>query len=236
MILLTARLDPETGAPVTTVIEAMVAAQLRRRDDAPAVVADTRSVRQMQADALADLCRHALGCDLTRPAGASTTVIVRIDLATLDGAPGTATIDGIDRPLSAGAARRLAAAANVIPIVLGTKSEPLDWGRTKRLFTHAQRFALLERDGGCASCGAPPGWTHAHHIHWWHRDRGPTDLANGVMLCTTCHHRIHADGWIIHVTGTASTDTVWFTPPAHVDPTRTPRLGGRRRYDLTLVA
>ncbi|WP_342670847.1 HNH endonuclease, partial [Microbacterium sp. K24] len=40
-------------------------------------------------------------------------------------------------------------------------------------------------------CGLPPGMTKAHHIKWWTRDRGPTDLSNGVLLCETCHHRIH---------------------------------------------
>ncbi len=115
--------------------------------------------------------------------------------------------------------------------MLGGDSEILDWGRQRRLFTRAQRLALTERDGGCAMCGVPPGHAKVHHIRWWARDRGPTDLANGVLLCESCHHRIHDNGWNIRIDGTGVGARVWFIPPAHVDPHHTPRLGGRRRYD-----
>ena len=127
----------------------------------------------------------------------------------------------------------MAADAQVIPCVLGGDSEILDWGRVKRLFTPAQKVALAERDGGCARCGAPPAWTHVHHLDWWERDRGPTDLANGVLLCTACHHTIHDEGWTITVEGTGTTARVWFLPPPWIDASRTPRLGGRARFALT---
>ncbi|MFJ4176205.1 HNH endonuclease, partial [Microbacterium sp. NPDC089696] len=70
------------------------------------------------------------------------------------------------------------------------------------------------------------------HLKWWHRDTGPTDLDNGVLLCTSCHHRVHDNGWDIHITGTGTTARVWLIPPDTIDPTRTPRLGGRARYDI----
>ncbi|HEY2557900.1 MAG TPA: HNH endonuclease, partial [Diaminobutyricibacter sp.] len=57
----------------------------------------------------------------------------------------------------------------------------------------------------------------------WDRDTGPTDLDNGILLCTHHHHRIHHDGWHITITD----NTPWFTPPPHLDPSRTPRRGGR---------
>jgi 5-methylcytosine-specific restriction protein A len=72
-----------------------------------------------------------------------------------------------------------------------------------------------------------------HHIRWWERDRGPTDLDNGVLLCTGCHHRIHDDGWEIRVDGAGREATVWLIPPPWIDPARTPRRGGRARYELT---
>ena len=74
--------------------------------------------------------------------------------------------------------------------------------------------------------------TKAHHIRWWERDTGPTNLANGVLLCTSCHHRIHDNGWNIHIDGTKTTSNVWITPPTSVDTTQTPRLGGRARYSI----
>ena len=81
----------------------------------------------------------------------------------------------------------------------GGESEVLDWGRQRRLFSRPQRLALAEHDGGCAMCGLPPGMTKAHHIKWWHRDTGHTDLNNGVLLCTGCHHRVHDNGWDVRI-------------------------------------
>lgn len=122
----------------------------------------------------------------------------------------------------------MSADAYPIPAVFGGEGVPLDLGRSARLFSRAQRLALAERDGGCASCGQNIAYVDAHHIRWWERDAGPTDLSNGVMLCSFCHHRIHREEWGIR----ATRNEVWFIPPPHVDPARTPRLGGRARFAL----
>lgn len=245
-IVITAKYDPENGAPIVAAIDGLVGGMMARRDHAvdsdredaesaegsTAEMADRRTVAQMRADALTELCRHALGCDEV-PTLASTTVVVRIDLADLEAGVGTATIDGIDAPVTAATARRMAADAQIIPCVLGGDSEILDWGRAKRLFTPAQKLALTERDGGCSFCGLPPSMAVGHHLLWWARDRGKTDLQNGILLCTACHHRIHDDGWDIRIDGPGTKAKVWFIPPPWLDPDRTPRLGGRARYDLT---
>lgn len=188
-----------------------------------------RTLHQRQADALVLVAQHMLGCSSDRPID-GPTVIVRMSLADLESGTGSATIDGLDRPVSIATARRMAASGSVIPCVLGGDSEILDWGRRKRLFTRAQKLAIAERDGGCAMCGLPPGMTKVHHIRWWARDRGPTDLDNGVLLCETCHHRIHDNGWDIRIDGRGVNGRVWFIPPAHVDPERMPRLGGNARF------
>ena len=216
--------DVATGAPIKAAIDAMVTRTLRTNERADDATRDDRSTRQMRLDALADLCRHALGCDAV-PTAPSATVVVRIDLADLEAGVGAATIDGLDTPIPAGALRRLAADLQVIPCVLGGRSEILDWGRDRRLFSPSQKLALAERDGGCAFCGAPPAWTDGHHIGWWSRHAGPTDLSNGVLLCTACHHRIHDDGWDITIDGVGVSATVWFIPPPWIDPDRTPRTG-----------
>ncbi|MBD3943259.1 DUF222 domain-containing protein [Microbacterium sp. NEAU-LLC] len=238
-IVLNGRFDPETGAPIVTAIEAMVSAQLRVRADADTrsvVAEDDRTIPQMQADALAGLCRHALECDAPDIPTGGATIVVRIDLDQLTSGDGFALIDGIDQPVSVATVRRMAADARIIPCVLGGDSEILDFGRTRRLFSNAQKSALVERDGGCAGCGLPPGMTQVHHIRWWTRDAGPTDLDNGILLCVRCHHRIHDDGWEIRIEGTGVRAKVWLIPPAHVDPARRPRLGGRARYDYALSA
>ena len=232
VVHLNARLDPESAAHIKAAIEALVSDALRRReqggDGARPIVDDSRTISQIQADALAQLARHALGCGQTIPALAKTTVVLRIDLESLRDGIGIARIDGIDQPISAGTARRMAADAELIPAVLGGASVPLDLGRAARLFSRSQRLALGERDGGCASCGQNVAYVEAHHIDWWEGDAGPTDLSNGVLLCSSCHHRIHRDGWGIRVTQ----DSVWFIPPPQVDPDQRPRLGGRARFDV----
>ncbi len=235
MVTLTARLTPLAAAPVRAVLDAGVRFAMQQRRDDPD--SDTRTPWQMRADILTDLCRHALDC--TEPtSGVKTTVVVRLTRAELVSGLGVGEIDGMPEPVSVGALRQAAADAEIVPAVLGGPSEVLDWGRSRRLFTPAQRLALVERDGGCAWCNAPPSWCEAHHIRWWDRDAGPTNLANGVLLCTRCHHRLHRDGWDIQVGDETAhgevtpRQVVHFIPPRSIDPTRTPRLGGRRRYDL----
>ncbi|WP_169582770.1 MULTISPECIES: HNH endonuclease signature motif containing protein [Microbacterium] len=257
MVHLNAKLDPESAAPVKAALESIVTAEFRNEGraggssmtDAPTpdasipesaggrdcvaqpgdADAPRRTLPQRQADALVLLASHLLGCSSDTPINGAT-VIIRMTLADLESGTGSATIDGIDQPVSIATARRMAASGSVIPCVLGGDSEILDWGRQKRLFTPAQKLALAERDGGCAMCGLPPGMTKVHHLRWWMRDRGSTDLSNGVLLCETCHHRIHDNGWEIEIEGTGVDARVWFIPPAHVDPRRTPRLGGNRRF------
>lgn len=234
MVHLNAVLDAETAAPVVAAIRGYVSAVFAARKDATdpnGADADRRTVAMLQADALAVFAGHVLGCASRVPL-AGATVVVRVNLSDLETGIGSPQIDGIDQPVSVRAVRRMAAGGGVIPCVLGGDSEILDWGRERRLFTRAQRLALVERDGGCAMCGLPPQLTRAHHLRWWTRDRGPTDLSNGVLLCETCHHRIHDNGWEIRIDGHGAAGRVWFRPPPTVDPARTPRLGGRARFDV----
>ena len=183
-------------------IEALVSDVLRRREptssDERAIVDDLRTIPQIQADALAAIARHSLGCAQTITPLAKTTVVVGLDLETLRSGIGHACIDGIDQPISAATARRMAADGGLIPAVLG-----------------GQNIASVE----------------AHHIAWWERDAGPTDLANGVLLCSFCHRMVHRDGWGIRATA----GSVWFIPPPHVDPHQTPRLGGRARFESAVA-
>lgn len=221
MVTFTGRLDAVTAAPIRTVIEQIVTHDFRARRDQDPSNPDRRTVGQMRADALFDVCRHALGCKDTDRSGIRTTIIVRISRSELDTGLGVGSIDGTTVPVSVGQLRRLAGDAGIIPVVLGGPSEVLNLGRTKRMFTAAQRLALLERDGGCAKCHAPPEHCEAHHIRWWEHGGG-TDLSNGVMLCARCHHDIHRHGWDIRVRA----GKVEFVPPPAIDPLRQAIPGG----------
>lgn len=234
MVRINGQLDPENGAPLVTLMQAMVNQNFRLRkrmkDAAKAgesVVIDERTPEQVRADAMGDFARHLAGCDVEVLPHSGVTLVVRSTFDELREGLAGASVDGLPAGLDAGTLRRLAARAGVIPEVMGGSSVVLDQGRRKRSFTFEQKLALVERDGGCAMCGAPPSWCDAHHIQHWSRG-GATDMANGVLLCVRCHHDVHRDDWQIH----ASPDQVWFTPPATVDPARRQRPGGRRLFDV----
>ncbi|MET3767680.1 hypothetical protein ABIB15_000342 [Marisediminicola sp. UYEF4] len=184
---------------------------------------DPRTIPRIAADALIDVARHMMGCTTAPGTLPHTTLVIRMTLEQLQTGLGVAQLDGVEEPITASAARILAADAELIPAVLGGKGQVLDLGVGKRLFTRAQRIAFAERDGGCAvtGCGKPPSYTEAHHIHWW-SNGGPTNLNNGILLCTGHHHVIH-NGWTVQVID----NVPWLIPPARIDPTRTPRRGGR---------
>ncbi|WP_344113085.1 HNH endonuclease signature motif containing protein [Kribbella alba] len=125
--------------------------------------------------------------------------------------------------LSAAAVRRLACDAGVVPIILGSDSEPLDVGKEERFVNRAMRRALNFRDRGCVVCGAPPIQCDAHHlIHWI--DGGPTAMWNLVLLCRAHHIQIHHGHWTITITG----GRVNVTRPTWAEPGRLPRLNRRR--------
>lgn len=149
---------------------------------------------------------------------------------------GQAEILNNSHPIAPSTARRLCCDAGIIPVVLGTESEPLDVGRTKRLFTKPQRQLLTARDQGCAfpSCDAPPAACQGHHIIPW-IDGGNTDLHHAVLVCPYHHRVVEPDNslspeqqWEVHLDKT--TMLPWFTPPRHIDPKRIPRQ--HRRYRL----
>ena len=122
--------------------------------------------------------------------GLAATLIITLDHDTLrTGLGAAALVDGT--PVSPGQARRLACGAGIIPAVLGGASAVLDVGREQRLFTKAQRIAMVLRDKGCRAegCDRPPSWTEAHHHTTPWADGGRTDLADGILLCGH-HHRL----------------------------------------------
>jgi hypothetical protein len=131
---------------------------------------------------------------------------------------------GHGAPISATLARRLACDAKIIPIVLGSGSEPLDVGRATRVWPAAIRRAIEARDQGCAmpGCDRPAAWCDIHHRKHWARG-GETCADNGVLLCERHHTLVHHDGWHIDL----KDGKPWFIPPRWIDPRQTPRLHTR---------
>jgi hypothetical protein len=118
-------------------------------------------------------------------------ILVHLDYQHLLDELGSARID-TGTHISAGAARRLACDAGLVPAVLGGRSEPLDVGFLQRLHTAAMRRGLSITYDTCATegCERPFAWCDIHHPHAWSRG-GRTSMVNGIPLCPWHHRRAH---------------------------------------------
>jgi hypothetical protein len=88
--------------------------------------------------------------------------------------------------------RMLACDCSVTRIILGPDSEVLDVGRKTRIWSPAQRRAIIARDRHCQAkeCDRGPQWCDIHHTdHWSHG--GPTSIDKGVLLCRWHHTKEH---------------------------------------------
>lgn len=178
---------------------------------------DHRTASTRRADALLEI----IGRGVAAPEGTTQTekakIHVTIDHQALAGKVAGGGHTGTGEQLSAGTIRRLACDAQIIPIVLGGPSEPLDVGRVRRLFTPSQRAAVLLRDRGCSfpGCSMPAGWTDIHHIvHWVFG--GASDLDNAAALCRRHHVIVHRYGYTATVT---DTEVIWHLPAGPDVPT-----------------
>jgi len=162
------------------------------------VEVDVRTATQRDADALVELAERALSSgELPAEGGQRPQVVVTVSLSVLQGRIGSASL-ALGGPINAEDARRIACDAELIPIVLGTRGEPLDIGRASRTVPAAIRRAVILRDGGCAfpGCFVPARWCDIHHVVHW-ADHGLTSSDNCVALCGRHHRLIHHSDWRI---------------------------------------
>ena len=139
----------------------------------------------------AGFCELVEHLPATGHARSGVTLVVHVDQDKLRAGVGAGTMETGAR-ISNQQLRRLACNAGIMPLVMGSRSVPLDLGMTSRLFTRAQAVALSAMYDSCAAqgCDRPFAWCELHHRRPW-SERGPTDLANAVPLCGHHHRRIH---------------------------------------------
>jgi hypothetical protein len=182
------RLDPDAGNELAAAIDV-----LSRPRPSNELGPDPRTAGQRRADVLADLVVLGVASDqLPSQGGLRPTVVIQVAYQSLlDGLGPAATLaDGT--PISPAAARKAACDGGILPMVMGTDSQPLDVGRTLRLPPTYLRLAVLVRDRHrCATPGCAGTPREIHHIAHWIRDHGPTELDNLVALCGHCHRQQH---------------------------------------------
>ena len=171
---------------------------------------DERKLERRLADALVELASIQTQTQLHVTSSLET-------LLGLSGAP-AAEMD-YSLPVSSTTVERLACDGALTRILLGSESQVIDVGRSRRVVSGPGRKALEARDRHCRwpNCERPAKWSAAHHVvHWIHG--GATDLDNLVLLCHRHHWLVHEGRWqLVRGDGgqmIAIPPTVTFGPPA----------------------
>jgi hypothetical protein len=227
MTRLSGLLDPESAAIVVATFDAITSPRRggprfldpAARDYADRITADPRTTEQLAVDSFVELVR--IGGDAAPEIVGAQRPAVRVIVTDHDlhHRTGHGQYDGQRTPVSIATVTREICDRGTIPIHFDNTGQAVNVGRTHRLFTPRQKLALAVRDGGCRfpGCDRPPSWCEAHHINEWQHG-GATDLADGVLLCRHHHLLIHDNGWKVTRDGADYS----LTPPASLDPTRTP--------------
>lgn len=212
-------LDPTAGETVDAMIRAFTTP-----DPTDTPIELRRSPEQRRADALEQAATVALDAGAASDVGGEkphVSVIVSAETLTCTGHDGdaeaTCTCDApaittSGQLISRQALNRIVCDSQLSRIIANADGQVLDVGRATRTWSGSQRRAIVSMDGGCRfpGCTRPAAWSQIHHIRFW-RNLGPTDLSNGVLLCTRHHHTVHDDGW--HLTMDPATRTVTVTSP-----------------------
>jgi hypothetical protein len=95
-------------------------------------------------------------------------------------------------------ARRLACDATLVVALDDDVGHTMYEGRARRDPTPTQRRELWRRDRHCRFPGCRNAtFVNPHHIKWWKRDRGTTDLDNLALLCEHHHGLVHSKAWAL---------------------------------------
>ncbi|MCU1487704.1 MAG: hypothetical protein JWN67_4450 [Actinomycetia bacterium] len=247
-LVVRAKLTPEDGALFLGALKAAEGVSAETGEGVSAETPDDRSSEQRRADAFAQVVRSAVSED--GPAiPCEVTVVVEAD--------GHGEIP--DGPtLDPATVERLACDAAVVPMSVDGDGEALNLGRRSYRPNRAQRRAMARRDKRrCRFPGCPAQrYVDAHHVDWWTRDGGETNVEVLVTLCRHHHRLVHkrvigvvadgqggfsfvrADGTPIEAGEPVEGRAVAVTRHAEVDAmTAVPRWGGERLdMDLALTA
>jgi hypothetical protein len=201
-VVIRGRLTPEAGTMLLRALEAARATlyprSARSGGQPEGVSAETPSIQQQQADALALLAETALHHEIDPGApGERYQVIVHVDADVLADAdqPGQCVMEDGAR-VSAETSQRLACDASRVVMRHDADGRIVEIGVRTRTIPPALRRALHHRDRGCRFPGCAVRVAEGHHIRHWARG-GPTTLSNLAMLCRRHHRAVHEEGFQI---------------------------------------
>ncbi|CAN5175055.1 HNH endonuclease signature motif containing protein [soil metagenome] len=195
---------------------------------AAAVAEDLRTPGQLAADDIAALLEIGVDADPNVALGhRRPSVRIVVSERTLREQAGSGYLEGSPDPVSLETIERQLCSTGTVGVKFDDDGQCVNVGRDQRLFTQRQRIGLAVRDGGCRfpDCERPPSWCEAHHIDYWHRDDGRTDIADGILLCRNHHMLIHDNHWTIERQAKPDEGTqYWLTPPPGLNKAQRPYL------------
>ncbi|WP_370287776.1 DUF222 domain-containing protein [Nocardioides sp.] len=179
------------GAMLRKMLTAIGAPKAKRAAEGAGSYDPTLRTPTRWGQAFCDLLERIQDTDLPDLAGCGATVVVTMTIENLQGRLEQAGLLDTGEKISATAARRLAAKARIIPAVLDGAGMVLDWGRTRRFHTRAQRMAIATMHPTCVHPGCDVSATHCEIDHdppW--ESGGGTDLT-GKPRCPRHHRERH---------------------------------------------
>jgi hypothetical protein len=165
---------------------------------------------RLRGAALAEMAARSSGNEDANAAAPTAMVIVPIETLQADDDDREvrpAKLDGT--PLTGQGMRKLLCDCVLHKLVVDSRGAILRLGRSHRTASNEQRLYLAVRDGGCVfpGCHQPPSRCRVHHIDWWVRDHGRTDVERMCLLCDHHHDLIHREIWAVDLL--ADGDAQW---------------------------
>ncbi|HEY2643611.1 MAG TPA: DUF222 domain-containing protein [Galbitalea sp.] len=235
-------MDPETYVLAKQIFDRATSPKLggvrfvdkTQKAKADQIEADPRTPGQLASDAFLQLLLLGADANPTAMLGSGAPVIrVTTTAITFTSGQGLVRMDGASDPVSAATLDRLRCEGQTLGVMFDSFGIPIDLGREQRLFNKNQREILAVKWGKCAdpNCERPPSWCETHHIRHWKRDKGKTNIADGILLCKHHHMLYHNNGWEITRDDQGE---YWQLKPVDIDPDQTPILlkQSRNMHDL----
>ena len=158
------------------------------------------------ADALVSICSAALGAEADPD---RACVVVHTSVEVLFGLDGPAELaNGVS--ISPDSVRRLCCDGRLEVVTENADGTPIGIGRASRRVPAWLARQVRRRDQGCRFPECPGQRIQIHHLDWWVRDEGLTDLDDLLGACRKHHRLLHEGGWVVerHPDGSVT----WVSP------------------------